>query len=75
MVIPLFAVPEKVYESFSPAALIEANNVRPQLMGVAARTIGGNIRTATKIRIRIANRNLNFFITIFRPSILMPTCL
>jgi hypothetical protein len=75
MVIPLFAVPEKVYESFSPAVLIEADNVRPQWMGVAARTIGGNIRTATKIRIRIADRNIDFVIAIFRPSILMPTCL
>jgi hypothetical protein len=69
-VIRLFTDPEKVYESFSPAALIEADNVCPQLMGVAPRTMRGNIRIATEIRIRIADRNIDFFITISRPSII-----
>jgi hypothetical protein len=69
MVIPSFADAEKVNESLSPVALIEAVNVCQQLIGVWARTIKGSkrIRPETKIRIPIRNLDLS---DIFRSPII-----
>jgi hypothetical protein len=66
MVIPSLAEAAKAYESLSPAALIEADNVCPQLMGVWARTMRGNVRITLRIKVKIGSLDSNL---IFNPSI------
>jgi hypothetical protein len=67
IVIPSFAEPENVYESFSAGALMVPDKICPQLIGVWARTIRGNDRIAIGIKTKMKNLNFDLGI-IFQPS-------